>query len=173
MKLWKLTTAALLVATSIQAKDFGVGDLKISQPLSHAMVPGAKVGDGYFKVTNSGPTPDKLVAVTSPNAAAVQLHSMKMDNGVMTMREVRGGLDIPPGQTVDLEPHYHMMFMDPKKPFRQGDKIPATLTFEKAGRVDVVFEVGKIAGPLSPTDDQSHKSMKMQGMDMPGMDMSK
>jgi len=63
----------------------------------------------------------------------------------MKMRPVEAGIEIKPGQTVELKPGgYHVMFVDLKKPFEQGDHIMATLKFEKAGDVSVDFTVEAI-----------------------------
>ena len=67
---------------------------------------------------------------------------MKMDNGVMKMRPVEGGLEIKPGQTVQLDPGgYHVMLMGLKQPLKEGEHFKATLEFEKAGKVDVDFTI--------------------------------
>ena len=67
---------------------------------------------------------------------------MKMDNGVMQMRPLAAGLEIKPGQTVELKPgSFHLMFMELKAPVEQGKRIKGTLTFEKAGTVAVEFAV--------------------------------
>jgi copper(I)-binding protein len=134
----------LLIATGAAAQD----TIRIEHAASHSMVPGAKVGDGYLVITNSGGEPDRLVAASSDRAKTVQLHQMTMANGIMTMRELKGGLAIPAGQTITLAPNYHLMFQDVAKPFRQGETIRAVLRFEKAGDITVEFAVGKIAGPL-------------------------
>jgi len=162
--------AGLLIATAAAAQD----TIRIDHAASHSMVPGAKVGDGYLVITNMGNEPDRLVGVRSERAGKVQLHQMSMDNGVMTMRELKGGLAIPAGQTVTLEPNYHLMFQDVSKPFKQGETIRAVLSFEKAGEVTVDFTVGRIAGPLDDVGGAGggidHGAMEMPGME--GMDMS-
>ena len=67
---------------------------------------------------------------------------MAMDKGVMTMRPVQGGLSIPPGRSITLAPGgLHIMLMELKAPFKEGDKVPLTLQFEKAGTVDVMLDV--------------------------------
>ncbi|GAA3106538.1 hypothetical protein GCM10010520_59120 [Rhizobium viscosum] len=160
----------LLIATAAAAQD----TIRIDHAASHSMVPGAKVGDGYLVITNSGGEPDRLVAASSDRAKTVQLHQMTMANGIMTMRELKGGLAIPAGQTITLAPNYHLMFQDVAKPFRQGETIRAVLRFEKAGEITVDFAVGKIAGPLDDVGGDAgamdHGAMNMPGME--GMDMS-
>jgi len=66
---------------------------------------------------------------------------MAMDGDVMRMREV-DGIDVPPGQRVELKPGgMHIMFMGLKAPLKAGDSFPATLTFQKAGDVKVSVKV--------------------------------
>ncbi|TCS05217.1 hypothetical protein EV281_103899 [Rhizobium sp. BK418] len=164
----------LLIATAAAAQD----TIRIDHAASHSMVPGAKVGDGYLVITNTGSEPDRLVGARSERAGKVQLHQMSMDNGIMTMRELKGGLAIPAGQTVTLEPNYHLMFQDVSKPFQQGETIRAVLSFEKAGEVTVDFTVGRIAGPLDDVGGaggsmdhgaMGHSSMDHGAMETPGM----
>jgi copper(I)-binding protein len=72
----------------------------------------------------------------------VEIHEMKMEGNVMRMRELEHGLEIKPGATVALAPGgFHLMMMGLKAPLKQGEKVPVTLTFEKAGSIDVELEV--------------------------------
>jgi hypothetical protein len=69
----------------------------------------------------------------------------------MKMHQVEGGLTIEPGKTVKLAPGgYHLMLVDLKHPFKQGEKVPVTLEFEKAGKVAVSLDVEGI-GARAPT----------------------
>jgi copper(I)-binding protein len=71
---------------------------------------------------------------------------MAMDGGVMKMRETKG-LEIKPGQTVELKPGgYHVMFMDLKSGLKEGQTVKGTLVFEKAGKIEVEFKVGPVGG---------------------------
>ncbi|TAZ47090.1 copper chaperone PCu(A)C (plasmid) [Rhizobium leguminosarum] len=138
---------ACLLCNSAVAEDFTIGTLKISEPYVRAMVPGAPVGGGYMTITNTGTTDDRLVTAGSPRAGTAQIHEMKMDNDVMVMRELANGLTIPAGKTVELKPGgYHVMFMKVAEPFKQGQVVKSTLTFEKAGTVAIDFPVGPVAG---------------------------
>jgi len=119
-----------------------VGDLEIGGIWTRAMLPGQPTGGGYFAVTNKGKNGDKLISISTPDAGRAEIHSMTMKDNVMVMRPVEGGLDIPPGGTIELKPgHFHLMFMDVKKPFHEGDAIPVTLEFEHAGKVDITMPV--------------------------------
>ena len=137
---------AFLSSSLASADDVKIGNLTISAPYVRAMVPGAPVGGGYMTITNTGGTDDRLVAASSPRAVTVQIHEMKMDNDVMIMRELAGGLAIPAGKTIELKPGgYHLMFMKVAAPFLQGQTVRTSLKFEKAGTADVDFPVGSIA----------------------------
>ncbi len=162
--------AGLVLTTSALAHDASIGELSIERPAVRAMVPGAKVGGGYLTIVNHGAQPDTLLSVRSDRAQAVQMHEMSMKNGVMAMRELKSGISVPAGQTIDLKPGGdHLMFVNVGSPFQQGEEIKATLTFEKAGSVEVDFFVGPIAGPLD-AGPQDHSSMDMPDMsNMPGM----
>jgi copper(I)-binding protein len=84
---------------------------------------------------------------------------MAMDGGVMKMRELSKGLEIRPGQTVELKPGgYHVMFLDLKSGLKEGQTVKGTLTFEKAGKVDVEFKVGPVGGgaPAASGGGHSH-----------------
>ncbi len=129
------------------AHEFKLGDLEIKHPWSRATLPGAKVATGYLTVKNNGATPDRLVSVTAEIAGKTEIHEMKVTDGVMSMRPLKDGIEIPANGEVKLEPgSYHIMFMDLKAPAVEGVKFPGTLTFEKAGTVTVEFAVDKAAG---------------------------
>ena len=122
--------------------------ISIEKPFSRATPGGAQVGAGYMTITNKGAAADRLMAAASPAAGQVQIHEMSMDGGIMKMRELASGLTIGAGKTVALAPGgYHLMLMGLKAPLKAGDKVPVTLTFEKAGKVDVSLDVQGIGGP--------------------------
>lgn len=121
---------------------YKVGDLVVVSPWTRATPGGAKIAGGYLKITNNGASTDRLTGATSASADRAEIHEMSMTDGVMKMRPLADGLTIKPGETVELKPGgFHMMFMDIKQPLKQGDTLKATLTFEKAGKLDVSFSV--------------------------------
>ncbi|MBP1846784.1 uncharacterized protein YcnI/copper(I)-binding protein [Rhizobium petrolearium] len=130
-----------------------LGDLEITGAFTKAMLPGQPVGGGYFTVKNNGQTDDVLVSATSPIAGAVELHEMAMQGDVMKMRRLDTGIAIPAGKTVELKPGgLHMMFMKVTEPFKAGGEVPVTLTFEKAGKVELKLQVG----PSAPSGVQNN-----------------
>src|ERR1700704_6768580 len=133
---------AVLFAVPARAEEVNAGDLVITQAWSRATPGGAKIAGAYLTIENRGSTPDRLVGGSGNVAAKVEVHEMAMNNGVMTMRPLDKGLAIEPGKIVKLAPGgYHLMLMDLKNPLKQGDKVPLTLEFEKAGKVTLSLDV--------------------------------
>lgn len=150
-----IALAASLAGFAAGAHSFKAGPLKIGHPWSRATPNGAKVGGGYLSIENTGSAPDRLVSVSVPFAARAEIHEMAVKDGVMTMRPLDQGIAIAPGQTVEFKPGgYHIMFMDLKQPLKMGELMKGTLTFEKAGSVEVEFKVDSIA---AKGDDGAHK----------------
>ncbi|NVP56884.1 copper chaperone PCu(A)C [Mycoplana rhizolycopersici] len=153
----------VLLAGAAHAHGFEVGNLKIGHPYARAMLPGAKVGGGYLKITSNG-SADRLLNAKADRAASVQLHEMKMDGGIMVMRELKDGIAVPANATVELKPGgYHLMFMNVSQPFEEGEMIKATLTFEKAGTVEVEFVVGPAAGGAPDMKHDDHAAHAEDG----------
>jgi copper(I)-binding protein len=137
--LFRLVAVAVvtLVALPVPAHDYALRNLRIEHPSARATPPGARSGGVYFTIQNLGKEPDRLMRVASPAAASVELHSMTMDGTLMKMRPI-AGLDIPAGAKVTLgSAGLHVMLVDLKQQLAVGDRIPMTLTFEKAGTIDV------------------------------------
>lgn len=136
-----LATLALVLGIGL-AYAQSSNSIVVEKPFSRATPGGSHVGVGYMSITNKGTAADRLVSASSPAAEKVQIHEMAMQNGVMKMRELPNGLPIEAGKTVALAPGgNHLMLVGLKAPLKQGDKIPMTLNFEKAGKVDVVLDV--------------------------------
>ncbi|MBS0320190.1 MAG: copper chaperone PCu(A)C [Proteobacteria bacterium] len=134
--------ALLGVSTFAFAHDYTLKSLSIAHPYARATAPGAPVGAAYLGIENKGSTPDTLVAAKSPIAGTVQIHEMSMDGGMMKMRALPNGLPIPAGGKVSLAPSgYHIMLMNLKQPLVAGQSFPLTLTFAKAGSIDVDVNV--------------------------------
>jgi len=134
--------AVLLSCGAAIAHSYKLGALEIGHPWARATPPTAPTGGAFLTVKNTGATADRLLSASSPAAEAVQVHEMKMEGNVMRMREQDGGLEIAPGATVTLAPgHLHLMMMGLKGPLKQGEKVPVTLVFEKAGSIDVELAV--------------------------------
>jgi copper(I)-binding protein len=165
-RLASLGLAALLSLSALPAlaQEFRAGDITIEAPWSRATPKGASVGVGYFVIHNHGAAPDRLTGGAADFADNVSVHEMGMDNGIMRMRELKSGLEIPANGEVRLSPKsYHVMFTGLKQPLKKGDSLKAILTFEHAGSVAVEFAVGGF-GDSAPGGGKVQDSMK--GMKM-------
>jgi hypothetical protein len=157
---------AALFAAPARAEEVKAGDLVISQAWSRATPGGAKVAGGFLTIENKGSVPDRLIGGSTDVAGKFEVHEMAMNNGVMTMRPLDKGLAIDPGKTVKLAPGgFHLMLMDLKSPLKQGDKVPVTLQFEKAGKVTLSLDVQGVGAAAPAATDHSggheHSGMKM------------
>jgi periplasmic copper chaperone A len=162
---------ACLLAAPALAEEVKAGDLVITQAWSRATPGGAKIGGAYLTIENKGAAADRLIGGSADIAGKVQVHEMAMNNGVMTMRPLDKGLPIEPGKTVKLAPGgYHLMLSDLKSPLKQGDKLPVTLEFEKAGKVKLSFDVQGVGaqGPAGESSPGGRMPMKKMP---PGMKM--
>lgn len=105
-----------------------------------------KVTGGFGTIRNTGPHADDLIGVSTPVAAAGQIHKASHDGGVMRMDQIPR-LEIPAGSVVSLEPGagHHIMLMGVATPLKPGDQVEVTLVFREAGHVKVMA----IVKPLS------------------------
>ncbi len=145
--------AAMSISGAAMAHEYTAGNLDIDHPMSFETT--AKAGGGYMIITNTGDTDDALIGV-SADFPKVEIHQSAEEDGVMKMFHVER-IDIPAGETVKLAPGgYHVMFMGLSDPLTEGDTIPATLTFENAGEVEVVFNVEARTTDHSGHDHSGH-----------------
>ncbi len=141
----KSPAATLALTTGTRPAAIKIGALAIEAPWIRATPGGVKVAGGYMKITNTGSEPDRLIGGSLAAAAAVEVHEMKMVGDVMNMRRLEQGLEIKPGETVELKPgSYHVMFMGLSRPLTEGQSVTGTLRFEKAGTIDVTYRVAPI-----------------------------
>ena len=129
------------------------------RPPSPATPPNAPAAGGYFTITNPGDEADRLIAVSSPQADIGEVHEMKVEDGIMTMRALDGGLEVPAHETVTIAPGgVHLMFIDLKARLVEGGKMPVTFTFEKAGTIDTFLHIEAIGakGPDGTAHGEGH-----------------
>jgi copper(I)-binding protein len=159
--LWGVILAAPIcfapVAATAHAYD--LGSLHIGHPWTRPTPNGAPTAAGYLAITNHGRTADRLLGGSSAAAGAIEPHTMSMSGGMMRMRPLPGGYEIAPGATLTLEPMGdHLMFTGLKRPFKLGERIPATLRFAHAGAVEVEFVVQEEA----PASGEAMQHMDMK-----------
>jgi periplasmic copper chaperone A len=150
-------TGVLFCSPIVAAHEYQAGDLKIHHPWSRVTPDGARAAGGFMTITNTGTVSDKLVGGTFVLSDKFEVHEMSMTDGVMKMRQLENGLEIKPGQTVELKPgSFHVMMIGLKQPMKDGDKIKGTLVFERAGTIDVDYKIEPIGTRSSAGPHHDH-----------------
>lgn len=143
--------------SSADEKSYKIGALTIKAPWVRATPKGAAVAGGYMTITNGGKDADRLIGGTFPSAARLEVHEMSTEGGVMKMRQLANGLEIKPGETVELKPgSLHVMFTGLKSQVETGAPVKGTLVFEKAGTVEVEYQVAPVGAPGPSGGGHSH-----------------
>lgn len=150
------TLLTIAIALSIglgtaQAETLKIGAIEIDAPFSRATLPKAPTGGAYFTIINTGPNDDRLLSASSPVSDKVQMHEMKIENSVASMRELPDGIAVAAGATVVLAPSgTHLMLTHLTQPLIQGGTFPLTLSFEHAGSITLEVPIGSIAARQAP-----------------------
>lgn len=151
-----LAALSLAAGMSAQAHDYKAGDLKIDHPMAFETAETARVGAGYMAITNGGEAADRLVEVRA-EIPRIELHDIVDNDGVVKMVEQEEGIEIPAGETVTLKPGgLHVMFMGLDQALEAGTELPATLVFEQAGEVEVVFKIEQRDGAMKGHEHGDH-----------------
>jgi periplasmic copper chaperone A len=154
-----LASLALFAVPQAQAQSTTLANIKIEHPWARPTPKGAKTGAVYLSLENTGSEADSLVSASSPAAGKTQVHKTSNEGGVMKMRPAEG-VELAPGTTVEFKPGgYHIMLLDLKRQLAEGQTVPLTLTFAKAGTIQIDARVEK-AG-----DGSGSGMMHGQGMD--------
>ena len=149
----KSTIAALAFAICTLTAGIAVAEsseISVEHVWARASPKGSRTGAAYVTLVNSGTSDDRLLSVSSPSAASIEIHSHTNDNGVMKM-ELRPAIELRAGAAVTLKPGgMHLMMIGLKQQLKEGDNVPMTLTFEKAGVVMTTARVGKVGAMDDP-----------------------
>jgi len=161
MRLASLLTAAILAllasAPLAQAQQPAPATIEVAKAWSRATPAAAPVGVGYLALTNRGAEADRLIGGTTEVAARIEVHEMSMDNGVMKMRELPDGLEVKPGQTVEMKPGgHHLMLVGLKRGLKEGERFKVQLVFARSGKAEVEFVVQGMGASMAPTAGQMH-----------------
>jgi copper(I)-binding protein len=128
-----------------------LAQISVEQPWIRATAPGSKIAAGYMVMRNAGAA-DRLIGAASTSAERVEMHTTVRDGDIARMREVKA-YSLPARGQFELKPGGgHLMFVNIKAPFKEGDKVPVVLRFEKAGEVKTEFHVGRLGAA-----SQEHK----------------
>ena len=141
--LWA-AVAATLLSTAALAQT-----VEVKGAWVRATVQGQKATGAFMQLTAKDKA--QLVSVSSPVAGVAEVHAMKMDGDVMTMRAVQGGLDLPAGKAVDLKPGgFHVMLLDLKTPLLKDTTVPLTLVFKDSKGVQFKTELKVAVSVAAP-----------------------
>ena len=142
------------------AHEVVVGDLQIIHPHIPQPAASAKAAGGFMTIVNTGSEPERLIGIESSIAAKSEVHESRVDaNGVGTMVHI-DFIEIPPGGQVTLQHGgYHVMFMGLAGTLTEGEMHKATLIFERAGRVEVEFQIDPPIGQGGGHGGMDHSAM--------------
>jgi copper(I)-binding protein len=132
-----LALGLALLAAGAAAHEYALDKLTIGHPWAPASHGAAKTAAVYLTFVNDGAKSDRLLGVSTPVADRAGVHGNEMMGGVNHMHPVEG-LDLPAGKTVELKPgEMHIMLEGLKRPLKDGEMIPMTLTLANEGEVKV------------------------------------
>jgi hypothetical protein len=132
---------ALLVNVFTVTPSIAGDDLRVTEVWSRATPPSVKVGAAYFTVENLNNRPDTLLAVASPVAERVEMHTHVMMDGMMMMHQL-DSVEVPTQGNLEFKPGgNHVMLIGLERPLVAGERFPMTLRFKHAGDVELIVEV--------------------------------
>jgi hypothetical protein len=134
-----------------------LADVTVKDSWVRGTTPAQKATGAFMEITSSDAA--ALLSASSPVAGVVEIHTMRMEDGVMKMRAIPK-LDLPAGKGVKLQPGgNHVMLMDLKQQMKKGDVVPITLKVEGKDKtvqtIEIKAEVRDLAAPA--TMDHGHK----------------
>lgn len=139
-----LAVGLLLLSLSALAQ---ASSLSVQEAWTRATPPGSRTGAGYLTVVNRGGA-DRLLRAESPRAGRIEIHGMSMAGGVMKMWHEKDGVVVAKQGRLELAPRgTHLMFFELGAPLVEGERVPVTLHFEKAGAVRAELLVMPIGSP--------------------------
>lgn len=157
---------AALLGGGVAAHDIHKEAIHAAHAWARATTSLAKTGAAYLTIMNLGDRPDRLVTVASPIAERVEIHAHSMKGEVMSMRRVEA-VEVHPGAPTVFKPGgMHVMLIGLKRPLRQGDRFPLTLTLETLGpiHVEVVVQGAGSMGPGHGHDERHSNPGSMHKM---------
>jgi copper(I)-binding protein len=148
MRYWAGVAAVLLAVSELGAAEpvATVGEVAIHDAWARASLGQIRTSAAYLTLEVTGDEADRLIAAASPVAEDATLHAHVMDGGVARMRPV-AAIEIAPGAPTVLEPGgLHIMLTDLDQKLVEGETLPLTLTFERAGTVEIEVPVRGLEG---------------------------
>jgi copper(I)-binding protein len=114
-----------------------VGDVMIYDAWMRAPIDVTNSSAAYMTLEVVGDQADRLLAVQTPAAEKTELRTYWME-GCFAHRPQVEAIEISPGKQTVLDPGGpHIVLVDVQRALVAGKTIPLTLTFEKAGSVEI------------------------------------
>lgn len=124
-----------------------VGQIEIQEPWTRTLPDKPQTAGAFMTIVNGGSESDRLLGATGPEGSTCELHGIRVTGPGISMLRLEDGLYLHYGTTIVFKPRgYHLILQLPA-PLAAGERLPITLIFERAGRVEVSFEV-KPPGPI-------------------------
>ncbi|SFR56249.1 copper chaperone PCu(A)C [Litoreibacter janthinus] len=138
----KLISAALLAATLSTAAFAEDMAFKVTDSYARSASANAQTGAAFITLMNMSGKDDRLISAASPAAKRVELHTHIENDGIMRMVHVEEGFPVEAGEMIEMQRGgKHVMMMGLNGALEQGAMVPVTLTFEKAGAMEVMVPV--------------------------------
>ena len=164
--------SGLIAAGCPAGQTFTAGSISVTGAYLRATPPAAQSAGAYLVIPNAGPEADTFTGATTSAAGDTALHQMSMNGQVMQMSDVAGGLPVPAGGSVSLDPMgYHLMLTGLSAPFKQGQCLGMVLHFAKAGDLDIELNIGSITQNGPPAAPSGASIMPSSQTAMPSMSM--
>ncbi|PSJ41489.1 hypothetical protein C7I36_10125 [Zobellella taiwanensis] len=134
----------------------GWAQVGVSEGYVRATPPMGPNTAAFMRLQNSGEQERALVAVLSPQAEKVELHTVLEQDGVMQMREVER-IAVPAGETVSLQPGgLHIMLLGVKQPLAEGDEVSLELRWDNGDTEQLTLPVKDIRHQAQAAHGQHH-----------------
>ena len=155
-----LVLTAVMLQVAVAAEDAaGPGAIAsqtgvfIDNAWVRAMPPSQPNTAAYLTVRNEGEISLRIVAASSDPQAAVEIHTSREVDGMVSMQRLEG-VTLKPGQSVEFAPGgMHLMMMGLNKMPAPGEQVKLCLQFDSGTSVCADAEVRRVA-PSS--DHQQH-----------------
>jgi len=124
-----------------------VGQIEIQEPWARTLPGKPQTAGAFLTLVNGGSESDRLLGATGPDGSTCELLGIRVTGPGISMLQLKDGLYLHYGATIVLKPRgYHLLLQLPA-PLAVGERLPVTLAFERAGSVEVSFEV-QSPGPV-------------------------
>lgn len=140
---------AFCMACGVAHADNDAERISASAARVRALPPHVPVAGAFMILHNAGSREVRLTGAESPVATGVELHTHRVEDGMMAMRRIPE-MVIKAGGSLVLEPSgHHLMLIGLKEPLKAGAAVPLTLTFADGSHRRVEAIVGNANAPRS------------------------